>query len=136
MIMRKIIIAIFSVFILSFVACDKDYVTEEIASNSDARIIRVSIDVRDVEYDAQRTFYNHDAKEVIVQVLPGKDWTTFKVFVSPVLFATMSPFAGITEDWSSGSKTYTIKSGDGSTSNTYTVKIVEVTAFGNNHPWG
>lgn len=134
--MKKIIFAIFSVFLLSFVACEDSYVTEDIASSSDARIIRVSIDVRDAGYDAQRTFYNHDLKEIIVQVLPDKDWTTFKVFVSPVLFATMSPYAGITEDWSSGSKTYTITSGDGSTTNTYTVRIVEVAEFGNNHPWG
>ena len=136
MMMKKIIFAICSVFILSFVACDKEYETEGIAPMDDARVVRVSIDVRDVPYDAQRTFYNHDAKEVIVQVLPGKDWTTFKVFVTPAMWSSMSPDGGQTEDWSSGSKTYTIKSGDGSNTNTYTVKIVEVSAFGNNHPWG
>ncbi|NQU33043.1 MAG: hypothetical protein HQ521_07395 [Bacteroidetes bacterium] len=134
--MKKIIFAIFSVLILSLVACDKDYETEGAPTMDDARVIRVSIDVRDVHYDDQRTFYNHDAKEVIVQVLPGKDWTTLKVFVTPSLFSTMSPDGGQTDDWSSGSKSYTIKSGDGSATNTYTVKIVEVEAFGNNHPWG
>lgn len=127
--MKKIIFAIFSVFILSFVACEDEYPTDGIAPKDDARIIRVSIDVRDVPYDGQRTFYDHAAKVITVQVLPGYDWTTFKVFVSPVLYATMTPFAGITEDWSSGSKIYTITSGDGSASNTYTVQIVEVTAF-------
>jgi len=127
--MKKIILAIFSVFILSFVACEDEYATDGIAPKDDARIIRVSIDVRDVPYEGQRTFYDHVAKVITVQVLPGYDWTTFKVFVSPVLYATMTPFAGITEDWSSGSKTYTITSGDGSVTNTYTVQIVEVAAF-------
>lgn len=127
--MKKIMFAIFSVFILSFVACEDEYATDGIAPKDDARIIRVSIDVRDVPYEGQRTFYDHVAKVITVQVLPGYDWTTFKVFVSPVLYATMTPFAGITEDWSSGSKTYTITSGDGSVTNTYTVQIVEVAAF-------
>ncbi len=127
--MKKIMFAIFSVVILSFIACEKEYPSDGIAPKDDARIIRVSIDVRDVPYDGQRTFYDHAAKVVTVQVLPGYDWTTFKVFVSPVLYATMTPSGGITEDWSSGSKTYTITSGDGSATNTYTVQIVEVTAF-------
>ncbi len=132
MTMKTIIFAIFSVFILSFVACDDEYSTDGIASKADARIIRVSIDVRDVPYDGQRTFYDHDAGVITVQILPGNDLTTFTVFVSPVLYATMTPFAGIEEDWSSGSKTYTVTSGDGSANNTYVVEIVEVAEFGNN----
>ena len=121
---------------LSLVGCEDEYETNGIAPKNDARVIRVSIDVRDVPYDSQRTFYNHEVKEVIVQVLPGMDWTTFKVFVSPVMWSTMTPDGGQTEDWSSGSKSYTITSGDGSTSNTYKITIVEVAQFGNNHPWG
>lgn len=134
--MKKIIFLIFSVCILSLVGCEDEYDTDGIAPKDDARVISVMIDVRDVEYDSQRTFYNHDLKEIIVQVLPGKDWTSFKVYVSPVMWSSMTPAGGQTEDWSSGSKTYTITSGDKSTSNTYTVKIVEVAEFGNNHPWG
>ena len=134
--MKKILFTLFSICILTFIACDDEYATNGIAPKDDARLIRVSIDVRDVPYEGQRTFYNHDINEIIVQVLPGYDWTTFKVFVSPVMWSSMSPAGGQTEDWSSGSKTYTVTSGDGSVSNTYTVKIVEVTAFGNNHPWG
>lgn len=134
--MKKIIFILFSLSILSFVGCNDEYETDGIAQKNDARVIRVSIDVRDVPYESQRTFYNHDAKEVIVQVLPGMDWTTFTVFVSPVLWSTMTPDAGKSEDWSSGSKSYTITSGDGSATNIYTVTIVEVAEFGNNHPWG
>lgn len=126
----------FSLSILSFVGCNDEYETDGIAPKNDARVVRVSIDVRDVPYDSQRSFYNHDANEVIVQVLPGMDWTTFTVFVSPVLWSTMTPDAGKSEDWTSGSKSYTITSGDGSATNTYTVTIVEVAEFGNNHPWG
>ena len=133
--MKTFIIALFSVFALSLVSCDKDYIDSDVAPKNDARIIRVSIDVRDVPYEGQRTFYNHEVNEVIVQVLPGYDWTTFKVFVSPVLWASMTPYAGVTEDWSSGSKSYTVTSGDESVTNTYTVKIVEVEAFGDNDPW-
>ena len=66
----------------------------------------------------------------------GMDWTSFKVFVSPVLYSSMTPAGGQTEDWSSGSKSYTVTSGDGTVTNTYEVRIVEVTQFGNNHPWG
>ncbi len=134
--MKKIIFILFSVCILSLAGCNDEYETNGIAPKDDARVVRVSIDVRDVPYDSQRTFYNHDAKEVIVQVLPGMDWTTFTVFVSPVLWSTMTPDGGKSEDWTSGSKTYTITSGDGSATNTYTVSIVEVAEFGNNHPWG
>ena len=76
---------------MSNMGCDDEYDIDGIASQNDARIIRVSIDVRDVPFDAQRTFYNHDLNEVIVHVLPGMDWTSFTVFVSPVLFATMTP---------------------------------------------
>ncbi len=126
----------FSVCILSLAGCNDEYETNGIAPKDDARVIRVSIDVRDVPYDSQRTFYNHDAKEVIVQVLPGMDWTSLTVFVSPVLWASMTPDGGKSEDWSSGSKSYTITSGDGSTTNTYQITIVEVAQFGNNHPWG
>jgi hypothetical protein len=64
------------------------------------------------------------------------DFTTLKVFVSPVMWSTMTPDGGQTEDWSSGSKSYTITSGDGLATNTYTIMIVEVAQFGNNHPWG
>lgn len=130
--MKKIVFVIFSVFFLSLVACEDEYPTDGIASNDDARIIRVSIDVRDVPYEGQRTFYDHTAKVVTVQVLPSYDWTTFIVYVSPVLYATMTPFGGIEEDWSSGSKTYTVTSGDGSVTNTYVVEITEVAEFGNN----
>jgi hypothetical protein len=133
--MKTFIIAIVSVFALSLASCDRDYVESDVAPKNDTRIIRVSIDVRDVKYEEQRTFYNHELKEVVVQVLPGMDWTTFKVYISPVLWATMTPYAGVTEDWSSGSKTYTITSGDGTVTNTYTVRIVEVDAFGDNNPW-
>ena len=134
--MKKIIYLIFSVCMVSLVGCNDEYETNGIAPKNDARVIRVSIDVRDVPYDSQRTFYNHDVKEVIVQVLPGMDFTTLKVFVSPVLWSTMTPDGGQTEDWSSGSKSYTITSGDGSATNTYKITIVEVAQFGNNHPWG
>jgi len=121
---------------MSNMGCDDQYDIDGIAAQNDARIIRVSIDVRDVPFDAQRTFYNHDIQEVIVHVLPGMDWTSFKVFVSPVLWATMTPDGGQTEDWSSGSKSYTVTSGDGSATNTYEVIIEEVTQFGDNDPWG
>ena len=134
--MKKIIFILFSVCILALAGCNDEYETNGIAPKNDARVIRVSIDVRDVPYDSQRTFYNHDAKEIIVQVLPGMDFTTLKVFVSPVMWSTMTPDGGQTEDWSSGSKSYTITSGDGSATNTYTIMIVEVAQFGNNHPWG
>ena len=130
--MNKFILAILSVFILGLSACEKEYPTDGIASKSDARIISVLIDARDVPYEGQRTFYDHDAHIITVQVLPGYDWTTFTVYVSPVLYATMTPYGGFEQDWSSGSKTYTVTSGDGSTSNTYTVEIVEVQEFGNN----
>ena len=134
--MKKIIYLIFSVIVMSNMGCDDQYDIDGIAAQNDARIIRVSIDVRDVPFDAQRTFYNHDIQEVIVHVLPGMDWTSFKVFVSPVLWATMTPDGGQTEDWSSGSKSYTVTSGDGSATNTYEVIIEEVTQFGDNDPWG
>jgi hypothetical protein len=130
--MNRTICALFSVVILALTACDKEYPTDGIASKSDARIIGVFIDVRDVPYDGQRTFYDHDAAVITVQVLPGYDWTTFTVFVSPVLYATMTPYGGTVEDWSSGSKSYTITSGDGSVTNTYIVEIIEVAEFGNN----
>ncbi len=132
--MKKIIIALFSLVILSSIACDSDYQLDDIASRSDARVIIVSIDVRDVPYDSQRSFYNHDTKVITVQILPGMDWTTFTVFVTPTLYSTMSPFGGVEEDWSSGTKSYTITSGDGTATNTYTVNIVEVAEFGNNNP--
>ena len=131
---KKIILTLFSLAVLSFFACEREYDAGTIASQSDARVIRVSIDVRDVPYDSQRDFYNHDTKVVTVQVLPGMDWTTFTVFVTPTLYSTMSPTAGVEEDWSSGSKSYTITSGDGTVTNTYTVNIVEVAEFGNNNP--
>ena len=127
--MNKIILALFSLVILSSVACDSDYQLDDIASKSDARIIIVSIDVRDVPYDSQRTFYDHSAKVHTVQILPGMDWTTFTVFVTPTLYSTMTPYAGFEEDWSSGSKSYTVTSGDGTATNTYTVNIVEVASF-------
>ena len=130
--MKTTIFAIFSVIILSLVACEKEYPSDGMALENDARIIRVSIDVRDVPYEGQRTFYDHDASVITVQILPGYDWTTFTVYVSPVLYATMTPFGGIEEDWSSGSKTYTVTSGDGSANNTYVVEILEVAEFGNN----
>ena len=130
--MNKTIYILFSVLILAFTACEKDYPTDGIASKSDARIINVLIDVRDVPYEGQRTFYDHDAAVITIQVLPGYDWTTFTVYVSPVIYATMTPYGGSEEDWSSGSKSYTVTSGDESNSNTYVVEIVEVTEFGNN----
>jgi hypothetical protein len=132
--MNKIVFILFSLAVLSFFACEREYDAGTIASQSDARVIRVSIDVRDVPYDSQRDFYNHDTKVVTVQILPGMDWTTFTVFVTPTLYSTMTPFAGVEEDWSSGSKTYTITSGDGTVTNNYTVNIVEVAEFGNNNP--
>ena len=127
--MNKIILALFSLVILASVACDSDYQLDDIASKSDARIIIVSIDVRDVPYDSQRTFYDHSAKVHTVQILPGMDWATFTVFVTPTLYSTMTPYAGFEEDWSSGSKSYTVTSGDGTATNTYTVNIVEVASF-------
>jgi len=134
--MKNIIYLIFSVFVMSSMGCDDEYDIDGIAPQNDARIIRVSIDVRDVPFDAQRTFYNHDLQEVIVHILPGMDWTSFAVFVSPTLWSTMTPEGGQTEDWSSGSKSYTVTSGDGSVTNTYNVIIEEVTQFGDNDPWG
>lgn len=134
--MKKIIYLIFSVCILFNMGCDDEYDTGALALQNDARVIRVSIDVRDVPFDSQRTFYNHDLNEVIVHVLPGMDWTSFTVFVSPVLFATMTPDGGQIEDWSTGRKSYTITSGDGAVSNTYEVIIEEVVQFGDNDPWG
>jgi hypothetical protein len=132
--MNKIILALFSLVVLSFFACENEYDAGDMASKSDARIILTLIDARDVPYEGQRTFYDHTAKVVTVQVLPGYDWTTFTVYVSPVLYATMTPFGGTEQDWSSGSKTYTITSGDGTVTNTYTVRILEVAEFGNNNP--
>ncbi|TKG90758.1 hypothetical protein EYV94_23120 [Puteibacter caeruleilacunae] len=133
--MKKILIAIFSICILSFVGCDDEYDSDGIAPKDDARIVRVSIDVRDVPYEGQRTFYNHELKEVVVQVLTGYDWTSFKVYVTPTMWSSMTPDGGQTEDWTSGSKSYTITSGDEKVSNTYTVKIIEVVEFGDNDPW-
>ena len=132
--MNKIVLTLFSLAVLSFFACEREYDAGTIASQSDARVIMVSIDVRDVPYESQRTFYNHDTKVITVQILPGMDWATFTVFVTPTLYSTMSPYGGVEEDWSSGSKTYTITSGDGSATNSYTVNIVEVAEFGNNNP--
>ena len=67
--MNKIILAIFSLAILSFFACENEYDAGEIASMSDARIILTLIDARDVPYEGQRSFYDHTAKVVTVQVL-------------------------------------------------------------------
>lgn len=134
--MKKIVYLIISVCVLFNMSCDDEYDTGALATQIDARVIRVSIDVRDVPFDAQRTFYNHDLNEVIVHVLPGMDWTSFRVFVSPVLFATMTPDGGQTEDWSTGRKSYTITSGNGSVTNTYEVIVEEVAQFGDNDPWG
>ena len=127
--MNKIILALFSIVILSSVACDSDYQLDDIASQSDARVLMASIDVRDVPYDSQRTFYDHSATSIRIDILPGMDWTTFTVFVTPTLYSSMTPYGGFEQDWSSGSKSYTVTSGDGSTSNTYTITINEVTAF-------
>ena len=132
--MNKIIIALFSLAVLSFFACEREYDAGTIASKSDARVIIVSIDVRDVPYESQRSFYDHSAKVNTIQILPGMDWTTFTVFVTPTLYSTMTPYAGFEDDWSSGSKSYTVTSGDGTATNTYTVQIVEVAEFGNNNP--
>ena len=132
--MNKIIIALFSLALLTFIACDKSYIDDDIASKSDARIIMVLIDARDVPYEGQRSFYDHAAKVVTVQILPGYDLTTFTLYITPTLYTTMTPFGGTEQDWSSGSKTYTLTSGDGTVTNTYTVNIVEVAEFGNNNP--
>ena len=134
--MKKIIFALFTLIAVTLVGCHEEYDIPELPSESDARIVRVSIKVTDVPYQGQRTFYNHELKEVIVQVLPEYDWSTFTVYVTPTLYSSMTPYSGTQQDWSSGSKTYTITSGDESVSNTYTVRIVEVEEFGNNHPWG
>ena len=132
--MNKIIIALFSLAVLSSFACEREYDEGTMASKSDARVIRVSIDARDVPYDSQRDFYNHDSKVITIQILPEMEWTTFTVYVTPTLYSTMTPYAGVEEDWSSGSKSYTVTSGDGTATNTYTVQIVEVAEFGNNNP--
>jgi len=133
--MKNIINSIFAILIVfSFTACDDEYELGDIAPNDDARVIKASIDVRYVDWKDQRSFYDHDNNTITVQMLTGsfkgsKSASAMIIYVTPVIFATMSPFGGVEEDWSSGQRQYTITSGDGSTTNVYTIKLEEVASF-------
>jgi len=123
----------FSVLFLC-TACDDSYDLSDVAPDNDARVIKASIDVRYVDWKDQRTYYDHDTKVITVKMIAdsfksGKSADALIIYVSPTLWASMTPIGGEEEDWSSGQREYTITSGDKSVSNTYTIKLETVVSF-------
>lgn len=132
--MKNILFTMLCIF--AFTACNKSYPGDDrIAPKDDARIINAQ--VRDILVKNQRTYYNHEIKEVMIHVKSLQDETMDKltVYVSPTMWTSMSPSAGVVEDWTTGEKSYTITSGDKTVTNVYTVKVKQVAEW-NNHPWG
>jgi len=121
-------------FIFSFISCDDEYELSEIAPKNDARVIKANIAVHYVDWKYQRTYYDHENKVITIKMLEdsfqdGKEASAMIVFITPTLWATMTPYGGEEEDWSSGSRQYDIISGDETVTNTYTIKIEEVASF-------
>lgn len=133
--MKNIINILFATLIVfSFTSCDDEYDVSEIPADNVATVIRATIDSRYVNWKNQRSFYDHENKVITIRMIEdsfegSNDASALIVYVSPVMWATMSPYGGVEEDWSSGQKQYTITSGDGSVSNVYTIIIEEVASF-------
>jgi hypothetical protein len=126
---KKIILTIISVFLLTISGCNDEYDVTGPLDDNLAIIVNVFIHNNNVDWKEQRSFYDHDAKVVTVRIVPGSlteaEYANLLVFVNPSFQTTMTPIGGNREDWSSGSRTYTLTSGDGATTNVYTVQIVE-----------
>ena len=118
-----------SAFFLTVTGCNDEYDVSAPLDDNEAKIVNVFIHNDDVDWTEQRSFYDHEAKVVTVRVVPGSitagEYANLLVFINPSFQTTMTPIGGNREDWSSGSRSYTLTSGDGATTNVYTVRIVE-----------